>query len=90
MEYIDSRKNPLQEGLYRDKRDKSYVLYLLQEKGKWRFQTPGSEDVADFPIEMSRELEPIDNPVGEIERFRKTAGFLEKKVDEEIEERRRI
>ena len=92
MEYLDSRKNSLHEGLYKDKRDKSYVLYLSNEKGKWKFQTPGSESVVDFPVEMSKELEPIDEqtiPV-EAERFRKIASFLEKKLEEEIEERRRL
>ena len=90
MEYTDSRKNPLREGLYRDRKDKSYVLYLSKEKSKWMFQTPGSEDVANFPLTMSKELEPLSEPIEEIERFKKVIGFLEKKVEEEVEARRNL
>ena len=92
MEYTDSRKNPLREGLYRDRKDKSYVLYLSQEKGKWMFQTPGSENFVEFPVNMAKEIEPIDEQMVDFEigRFRKIVSFLEKKLEEEIEERRRL
>ncbi len=47
MEYMDSRGNPLREGLYRDTGDRSYVLYLFRQKNEWKFQTPDSKDFAN-------------------------------------------
>jgi len=42
----------------------------------------------DFPSSMSKEIEPIDEPMNEIEHFRKIISFLERKINEEVEVRR--
>jgi len=94
MEYLDSAGKPLREGLYKDKDDRTYVLYLFQEEGQWMFQAPDDSEKFDFPMNSSRDLMPIDDPVKEIEFLRKVkenlaASFIEKKLQEEIEERRR-
>ncbi len=93
MEYLDSIGKPLRDGLYKDKDDRAYVLYLFQQEGQWMFQAPDDLEEFDFSINFSRDLVPIDDPVKEIEFLRKVkenlaASFIEKKLDEEIEKRR--
>ena len=92
MEYVDSEGNPLREGLYRHMKDKSYVLYLFNQDDEWKFQTPDSKDLANFPLSSahitSKELEPVYDFFREIKRFKRIVSFLEKKLDEEIESRR--
>jgi hypothetical protein len=88
MEYLDSAGKHLREGLYRDRRDKTCVFYLFQEGDIWKFQNSDSLTSSKFPITMTREIEPIDNPVKELENFRKIINFLERKLDEEVEIRR--
>lgn len=88
MEYYDSTKKPLRRGLYRDRKDKFHILYLFQQDDKWKFQDSNTPDPINFPVVMSTELQPIDEPIVELERFKKVVSFLEKKIDEDIEERR--
>ena len=95
MEYLDSGKNPIREGLYRDIEDRFYILYLFREGEKWRFQTPDASGEYDFPLNFFRDLVPINDPVKEVRHFRDlnknvAASFIEKKIDEEIEDRRRL
>jgi hypothetical protein len=87
MAYTDSKGNVLEEGLYRDNKDKSYVIYLFMRDGKWKFESPDSSDVYDFPLNLSKEIEKVEF-LSEIERFRKILNFLEKGLYEEIERRR--
>jgi len=90
MEYLDARKNPIREGLYRDIRDKSYLLYLFQKESRWRCQTPDVSDSFLFPLSSSRQIVPIKDPLELIEHLKKAIGFIEKKIEEDIEERRRL
>jgi len=95
MEYLDSMGKPLRDGLYRDKDDRTYILYLFQQEGQWIFQIPDNSEEFDFPINFSRDLMPIDDPVKEIMSLRESkdnlaASFIEKKINEEIEDRRRL
>lgn len=83
----NSKGNTLVEGFYRDREDKSYVLYLSMENGKWKFETPDSPIKHDFPLNLSKEIEKIE-PLEEAERFKNILNFLEKKLDEEVEARR--
>ncbi len=76
MKYTDSRRNALREGLYRDKDDRLYFLYLHKKRSIWKCETPTFIGEFDFPLHLSKNLEPVDER--EVKRFIESARFLEK------------
>ena len=95
MVHLDAMRNPLKDGLYRDVEDTSYILYLFNDGGRWKFQTPDFLGEHDFPLNFSKDLIPFGDIVTEIEHFRdlkkeSIASFIKKKIEEDIEDRRRL
>lgn len=77
MKYnTDSRGNALREGLYRDKDDRLYFLYLHKKRGMWKCQISTFIGEFDFPLHLSKSLEPADER--DVRRIIESGMFLEK------------
>ena len=57
----DANDEELREGFYIGKGDRSIILYLSQEEGKWMMEMPGVAHKYGFHPHLSRSIERVDN-----------------------------